>query len=186
MFTLDAINKIVFNSHNNFIQMPCHKDEWLRVPLCTALHCTNKFSGLFHISVLFAHLAVVSFRFARVELVAGVFFYAFLWCAFYVTMNDDLWDLSECFNFGVCVICATRSFAFRRFCCAHNCMKCHLIFFFFGVPIDFGCLSFFWKNREIFIVLKFWWLFQFAFIHNVTPICMDAILGHIHSNKMRC
>lgn len=87
LFTLDAINKIVF--HTNAVlqrrmtefHFALHK-QISRFCLRCLLRCVLFFAD----ARGFVHIHCVSV------------------CALYVTMNDDLWDLSVCFNFSV--ICA--------------------------------------------------------------------------------
>lgn len=87
LFTLDAINKIVF--HTNAVlqrrmtefHFALHK-QISRFCLRCLVRCVLFFAD----ARGFVHIHCVSV------------------CALYVTMNDDLWDLSVCFNFSV--ICA--------------------------------------------------------------------------------
>lgn len=113
LFTLDAINKIVFNSHN-IISYECRAtktNDW--VPLCTApnkfynaphfLSRSPCFSGSFNRKMI----SFLSLTFVLMLLMLASLFGTFQ-CALhthsYVTMNDDLWDFYQrvLFNCSAC------------------------------------------------------------------------------------
>lgn len=105
LFTLDAINKIVFNSHNNFIQMPCHKDEWLSSTSHTAQ--TNS-------RVCFRSFCSVSFSFffytvhvAAFALACRSFGCSLLCVSVRILCNDERWSLGfiSVFQF-LCDLCS--------------------------------------------------------------------------------